>query len=307
MTLPPLPLTVIAGYLGAGKTTLINRLLAEDHGLKLLVMVNDFGAINIDAELLASADEDTIALTNGCVCCTMWADLFMAMGDALDRRPRPDHLIVEASGVADPARIANASIAEPEMTYAGIVTVVDGQAFESLSRDELVGPQICGQVSQSDLILVSKTMSLDPGFADTLNELSNAPVLLIEGAENLAALILGSIERTGPGVPKTAHPTHVSWSYTGDTRLNRKEIEFCLQHRPTGLFRLKGTIADHDSGFWEIHVVGDRVTISETASSSGTKLVGIGLKARTSSAEIENWWGMAIKKRPPRSSKVRRD
>ncbi|MFT7136469.1 MAG: G3E family GTPase, partial [Akkermansiaceae bacterium] len=74
---PRLPLTVISGYLGAGKTTLINRLLAEDHGLKLMVMVNDFGAINIDAELIAEAGEDTMTLTNGCVCCTMGNDLFM--------------------------------------------------------------------------------------------------------------------------------------------------------------------------------------------------------------------------------------
>jgi len=76
-----LPLTVIGGYLGAGKTTLINRLLTEDHGLRLMVMVNDFGTINIDADLLESADKDTLRLTNGCVCCTMGGDLFMAMGD----------------------------------------------------------------------------------------------------------------------------------------------------------------------------------------------------------------------------------
>ena len=78
-----LPLTVIGGYLGAGKTTLINRVLAGDHGLRLMVMVNDFGAINIDAELLASATEDRMELTNGCVCCTMGADLFLAIGDVL--------------------------------------------------------------------------------------------------------------------------------------------------------------------------------------------------------------------------------
>ncbi|MEY8840033.1 GTP-binding protein, partial [Cribrihabitans sp. XS_ASV171] len=122
-----LPLTVVSGYLGAGKTTLINRLLAEDHGLRLLVMVNDFGAINIDAALIAAQGDDTIALTNGCVCCTMGADLFMALGDALDRRPRPDHLVIEASGIADPAAIANAAKAEPELSYAGIVTLVDGE------------------------------------------------------------------------------------------------------------------------------------------------------------------------------------
>ena len=110
MSLPRLPLTVLGGYLGAGKTTLLNRLLSEDHGQRILVMVNDFGAINIDASLIAAASSDTLTLSNGCVCCTMGADLFMAMGDALDRRPRPDHLVIEASGVADPAKIADIRI-----------------------------------------------------------------------------------------------------------------------------------------------------------------------------------------------------
>ena len=87
--LPRLPLTVIGGYLGAGKTTLLNRLLSEPHGQKIMVMVNDFGAINIDAALIERADGDTLSLTNGCVCCTMGNDLFMALGDALDRAVKP--------------------------------------------------------------------------------------------------------------------------------------------------------------------------------------------------------------------------
>ena len=141
-----LPLTVIAGYLGAGKTTLINRLLAEPHGARLMVLVNDFGAINIDAELLESADEDTLTLSNGCVCCTIGGDLFMAIGDALDRVPRPDHLVIEASGVAQPAKIANAALAERELLYSGIVTVVDALNYPALARDSLVGEQVKTQV-----------------------------------------------------------------------------------------------------------------------------------------------------------------
>ena len=116
---PRLPLTVVSGYLGAGKTSLINRLLSEEHGLRLLVMVNDFGAINIDADLLAEAGEDTMTLTNGCVCCTMGADLYMAIGDVLDRDTRPDHLVIEASGIADPARIAQVAMAQPDLVYGG--------------------------------------------------------------------------------------------------------------------------------------------------------------------------------------------
>ena len=142
-----LPLTILSGYLGAGKTTLINRLLAEDHGLNLMVIVNDFGSVNIDAALIAEATDQTIALTNGCVCCSMEADLFMALNAALDRDPRPDHLIVEASGIADPAAIAAAAIAEPEIGYGGILTLVDALNIDAQLADPELAPQITQQIA----------------------------------------------------------------------------------------------------------------------------------------------------------------
>ena len=112
-----IPLTVIGGYLGAGKTTLINQILRDPQGKRYLVMVNDFGAINVDAALLVSADEDTIQLSNGCVCCTMGADLFLAIGDVLDGD-------MDGSISCDPA---------DHLVYQGIITVVDGEYFGSLS------------------------------------------------------------------------------------------------------------------------------------------------------------------------------
>ncbi|NBR90236.1 MAG: GTP-binding protein, partial [Rhodobacteraceae bacterium] len=176
MTLPRLPLTVLGGYLGAGKTTLLNRLLAEDHGQRIMVMVNDFGAINIDASLITAADGDTLTLSNGCVCCTMGSDLFMAMGDALDRRPRPDHLVIEASGVADPAKIADAARTEPEMSYGGIAVVVDAENWPALADDPLIGAQLQDQVRVADMLLISKAENGIPAvLAQRLKSLSPAP------------------------------------------------------------------------------------------------------------------------------------
>ncbi|MEX2518274.1 MAG: GTP-binding protein, partial [Paracoccaceae bacterium] len=114
---------MVSGYLGAGKTSLVNHLLRNAGGRRIMVMVNDFGALDIDADLLESATEDTITLANGCVCCTMGTELLYALSDALDRRPRPDWLVIEASGVADPRKIAAAAHAEREMTYQGVVVM----------------------------------------------------------------------------------------------------------------------------------------------------------------------------------------
>ena len=122
-----LPVTIISGYLGAGKTTLINRLLAEDHGLKLAVIVNDFGAVNIDDALIQDTDGGKIALTNGCVCCTMGDDLAAGAAQVLNRPEHPDHLVIEASGISDPVAIANSVLNENGLSYGGIVTLVDAE------------------------------------------------------------------------------------------------------------------------------------------------------------------------------------
>ena len=290
MTLPPLPMTVIAGYLGAGKTTLINRLLAEDHGLRLLVMVNDFGAINIDEKLLTSADEDTLTLTNGCVCCTMGADLFMAIGDALDRRPRPDQLIIEASGIADPARIANAAKAEPDLSYGGVVTVVDGNIFKSLANDPMIGPQIIGQVKCAHAIAVSKSSAKEKALSSFLQTHTPAPIVTLSEVPSVAPLILEPKDKLESQLSSVPHPSYVSWSYTGDAYLTQTRIDELLEKLPQGIFRLKGVVKNPDGTSRTVQVVGNEIEIKSSQAVSETTLVAIGLKDRITAAEIEAWW-----------------
>lgn len=287
---PRLPLTVISGYLGAGKTTLINRLLAEHHGLKLMVMVNDFGAINIDAALISEAGDDTMTLTNGCVCCTMGADLFMAIGDVLDRSQRPDHLVIEASGIADPARIAQVAQAEPELAYGGIATVVDGQSYDVLARDDQIGAQVAGQVSAADLVLLSKLAAPDPGLALRLQVQSRALVVDLAQVDAVASIIFGVAERAVPNVSLAQHADYVGWSDASGPRLEYPALMEKLESRPKGLFRFKGFVSHDASSAWEVHCVGPSVNVKPIKAAQATQVVGIGLKAETSAAEISEWW-----------------
>ncbi|MBW2542520.1 MAG: GTP-binding protein, partial [Deltaproteobacteria bacterium] len=123
-----LPVTIVAGYLGAGKTTLINRMLSANPDRKMTVMVNDFGAINIDARLIESRRGGVMQLANGCICCSIQGDLKVQLRELLQTPDRPDHLASETSGASDPARVA-AVLQHPGLKEAtridAIVTLVD--------------------------------------------------------------------------------------------------------------------------------------------------------------------------------------
>ena len=102
----PIPVTLIAGFLGAGKTTLLNRILKGEHGLRIAVLVNDFGTVNIDSELIVGVEGETVSLSNGCICCTIRDDLLNAALAVVARPEPPEYIVIEASGVSDPYSIA---------------------------------------------------------------------------------------------------------------------------------------------------------------------------------------------------------
>ena len=150
------PVTVVAGYLGAGKTTLINELLAHEHGRRLAVLVNDFGAVNIDEALIAEHRGQTISLRNGCICCSIADEL----GDALDRvlalEPPPDQVVVEASGVADPANVAAYGQGWPGCRLDAVIVLADAETVRAKSRDQFVGELVTRQLHRADIVMVTK-------------------------------------------------------------------------------------------------------------------------------------------------------
>lgn len=160
---PParLPLTVIGGFLGAGKTTLLERMLRQSQGRRLAVLVNDFGALNIDAELIAANDGHAIALTNGCACCSIGDDLTDALIRVLSAPVPFDAIVIEASGVSDPWRIAQVGLADPGLMLDGVIVLVDAAAVLEQAADPLLADSLRRQLKAADLVVVNKVDLVD--------------------------------------------------------------------------------------------------------------------------------------------------
>ena len=171
----PIPVTVIGGYLGAGKTTLLNHIL-RNADERVAVVVNDFGDINIDADLVDSEDGDTISLANGCICCSMVDGFIGALDIVKAQSPRPQRLVVEASGVADPNQIA-AYAHMPGLALDGTVVVVDAEQVARQLRNEYIRDVIEQQLRAADLLVVNKAdlvVDLDRTTA-TIEAISASP------------------------------------------------------------------------------------------------------------------------------------
>ena len=150
-----LPLTVIGGYLGAGKTTLINELLIDSNIGRVAIIVNDFGEINIDESLILSHDGDTISLANGCICCSLVDGFAETLTQLRDRADQIDRVVIEVSGVGEPRKIAQWGHT-PGFFLDGVVVLVDPSSVIERSEDPYVGEMVCSQIREADLILLSR-------------------------------------------------------------------------------------------------------------------------------------------------------
>ena len=152
-----IPVTLIGGYLGAGKTSLLRHLLAHAAGERIAVLVNDFGALGLDAALVARSDAETVTLTNGCVCCSI-ADDFGAALDAQVRSGEPPaRIVVETSGVAEPGKTARYASGWPGVRLDAVLTVVDLETIRAQAKDRFVGDLIERQVESADLVVANKS------------------------------------------------------------------------------------------------------------------------------------------------------
>lgn len=151
------PVTVLTGYLGAGKTTLLNRILTHEHGKKVAVIINEFGEVGIDNQLVIPADEEIFEMNNGCICCTVRGDLIRIIGNLMKRRDKFDHLVIETTGLADPAPIIQTFFVDEDtrdrLSLDAVVTVVDTKHI----RQHWDAEEAQEQIAFADVILLNKT------------------------------------------------------------------------------------------------------------------------------------------------------
>jgi len=259
--------TLLSGYLGSGKTTLINRILEAEHGLQVAVLVNDFGAVNIDARFIKNISDQTISLTNGCVCCSIADDLGAALDQQTARDDPPDHIVIEASGVAEPARIANYASGWPGLRLNSLITLIDAETVQERARDKFVGRVVTRQIQAADLLIVNKLDLIDDAQLQRLEEwlhplTSEIAVLKTIHAAVEPRLLLGSAPvHSTTNQLKGAVETHglkaITWEPNGP--INLGSLRSTIQSMPPTIHRLKGMVIDDATGnTYSVQVVARR-------------------------------------------------
>lgn len=289
-----IPLSVIGGYLGAGKTTLLNHLLRNSEGRRYAVLVNDFGSINIDAALIESQDDSVIKLDNGCVCCSLVNGLAETLHRIRQMEPWPEHVIVEASGVADPVRISHHAYVAPYRPEA-VLVVADAETLRQKGGDRFVGDSVLRQLRGADLVVLNKT---DLMSAEQLQEVrqwlqEKAPggrVVETEYGRISSSLLHGHEARPnleGDG----SHADYASWSVRWPEALEEATFRTAVEGWPETVLRAKGFVflkTDAERRYL-FQKVGRRWTLEPDqpwAALPQTELVLIGLKGQLEGAEL---------------------
>ena len=310
------PLTVLTGFLGAGKTTLLNRILTGDHGLRVAVLVNDFGSINIDAELVVGVESggDVINLANGCVCCNTRDDLVAAVAQVMTRAERPEYILLEASGVADPSGIALTFMDDgmrDRVRLDSIMCVVDAEQIFAVP--EMMELKL-RQVAFADMLILNKVDLVTPEeigrIKAWLDERFHRYRLVEASGGNVPLEILLSVGRFDPaqldGPPPQQRPDHPAdcadrdcghhvhdqrndhaqvfgtWSYEEKKPLSLKALRETARQLPASIYRCKGVVhtAEEPGRRVILQVVGKRVDIAVgdewNDSEPRTRIIAIG-------------------------------
>lgn len=304
-------ITVIGGYLGAGKTTLVNRWLrqAQADGRRIAVLVNDFGEIGIDADLILAQRDDVLELAGGCVCCSFGSDLIGALMRLGQRDPAPSQVLIETSGVALPGAVARSAKLAPGVSLGPVLLAADALTIIERAQDRYIGDTIIRQLGQADRILITRDDVASPErLAQVRDWLAGvAPQAQIDqaaGGFDPFRTAAGDARARPPARPLVTPPGRVrgrprrfasmsppraeqlfeSLSARFDRPVDINEVLRSLLDPALGLERAKGILSDQQGQLWVIQLAGGRLSL--TAHEYGgrdpqlDRLVCIGLRAR---------------------------
>ena len=305
---------VVTGYLGAGKTTLVNHLLRHADGRRIAVMVNDFGEIGIDADLIESRDGDVLNLAGGCVCCSFGSDLVGALLALPGRVPRPDLVLIETSGVALPGAVARSARLARGIEVDAVVVLVDAETVRDRAADPYVGDTVLRQLGDADLVVVNKVDlvdaprldALDAWLADTASrarrircvdarvppEAVLGPVggastggagAAAAGAGPLADAAAGGGARWRASVGAgAAADVFDSASFRLAGSVDANDLARRLADQSLDLVRAKGIVAGSDGASVVVQVVGPRARVVAATAPVGDagRIVAIGVRGR---------------------------
>ena len=319
----PIPVTVVSGFLGAGKTSLLNYILSANHGLRVAVLVNDFGEINIDAELVSGiSGESTVNLSNGCICCSIRSDLLETTVQLTQGPNPPEHIVVETSGVSDPVAVSLTFMStelQSRTRVDSILTVVDAeQIFEVDGKHRELA---LDQIAMADMVVLNKVDLVNDAEREELagfvrDLVPRARILETTFGKVPPDLVLGAgtydlhrfagkssldVHIHAHGEAPHDHEHHIdhtlvfnTWSYATDQPLSRRAVLDAVRTLPAAIYRAKGFLYLHDvpSRKGIVHVVGKRARLilgePWVDEKPGTQLVFIGEEGGIDGCELQS-------------------
>jgi G3E family GTPase len=262
-TFSPIPVTIIGGFLGSGKTSLLNHIINNTHGKRFAVLVNDFGEINIDAKLVVSVEGETISLANGCICCVIRDDLLKEVIRLFERDPLPEHIVIESSGVARPVSVAE-TFFNPAVQHLvevqNMITLLDADLVIDDQADYT--DLAYSQIAVADLVVINKTDLVLPQRLETVRQKVEAIVPRARiwettfGAVPLELIFDDQMSRAMESLLEkdkllTPHQEHrhdqefATWtfrSFRSQAKWSFNALQRAVEHLPQGIFRAKGMV-----------------------------------------------------------------